>query len=116
MKPVVVAALAVVGLLYPACAEELTGKAVFERTCKNCHGPEGKGNPTVDSFWNMKIPRLDSQYVQQKADAELRKIITGGIRKMEPVRMDAPSAPHRAKLTEQQVDSVIAYVRTLKKN
>ncbi|MCE5310827.1 MAG: cytochrome c [Acidobacteriales bacterium] len=115
MKSVVVTALAALGMLYPACAEELSGKAIFERTCKNCHGPEGKGNPTVDSFWKMKIPRLDSQYVQQKPDAELKKIITGGIRKMEPVRMDAPTAPHRAKLTDSQVDSVIAYVRILKK-
>jgi hypothetical protein len=68
----------------------------------------------MSKFWKVQIPRLDSKYVQQKSDAELRKIITGGIRKMEPVRMDAPSAPHRAKLTPEQVEQAIAYVRTLK--
>jgi len=89
---------------------------VFEKTCKNCHGPEGKGNPTASSFWKVKIPRLDSRYVQQKSDEEIRKIITGGIRKMEPVRMDTPPAPHRGKLTPAEVDEAIAYVRTLKAN
>jgi len=103
-----------VGLLMPVCAEDLPGKAVFEQTCKNCHGPEGKGDKTASSFWKVNIPRLDSKYVQSKSDAELKKIITGGIRKMAPVRMDAPSAPHRGKLTGQQVSEVIAYVRTLK--
>jgi mono/diheme cytochrome c family protein len=114
MRLVVLAAIAALGTVAPACADTLPGKAVFEKTCKNCHGPEGKGNPTVDSFWKIKIPRLNSQYVQQKTDDELRKIITGGIRKMEPVRFDAPTAPHRPKLKPEQVTDVIAYVRTLK--
>lgn len=116
MKHAVLAVLAALGTIAPACADQLPGKAVFDRTCKNCHGPEGKGNPTASSFWKVKIPRLDSQYVQQKSDDELKKIITGGIRKMEPVRLDAPSAPHRPKLTPEQVDHAIAYVRTLKRN
>jgi mono/diheme cytochrome c family protein len=116
MRFAVLAALAVLGMVLPARAAELPGKAIFQRTCKNCHGPEGKGNPTVDSFWKLKIPRLNSKYVQQKSDAELKKIITGGIRKMEPVRLDAPTAPHRPKLNPEQVDDVIAYVRTLKAN
>jgi mono/diheme cytochrome c family protein len=103
-------------MIVPACAAGLPGKVVFEKTCKNCHGPEGKGNPTVNSFWKVKIPRLDSAYVQQKSDAELRKIITGGIRKMEPVRIETPTAPHQGKLTSEQVDDAIAYVRTLKAN
>jgi mono/diheme cytochrome c family protein len=116
MRHAVLAALAVLGTMVPACAEELPGKSIYERTCRNCHGVEGKGNPTVDSFWKLKIPRLNSKFVQQKSDAELRKIITGGIRKMEPVRMDAPTAPHRVKLTPEQVEQTIAYVRTLKTN
>lgn len=116
MRHAVWAVLAALVTIAPACADKLPGKAVFEKTCKNCHGPEGKGNPTASSFWKVKIPRLDSRYVQQKSDEEIRKIITGGIRKMEPVRMDTPSAPHRGKLTPAEVDEAIAYVRTLKAN
>ncbi len=114
MKFVAVAALAAVGILAPIYAAPMGGKQVFEKTCHNSHGPEGKGSPTANSFWKVNIPRLDSKYVQDKKDAELRKIITGGMRKMEPVRMDMPTAPHRRKLTSTQIDSVIAYLRTLK--
>ena len=116
MKFAALAALSAVGMLTPIYAEPMAGKQVFEKTCQNCHGPQGKGSPTANSFWKVNIPRLDSKYVQDKTDAELRKIITGGMRKMEPVRMDIPTAPHRPKLTSKQVDSVIAYVRTLKED
>ena len=98
--------------IYPA---DLPGKAVYEKSCINCHGPEGKGNKMSDSFWKVKIPRLTSKYVQSKSDDELTKIITGGIRKMEPVKVGAPSDPHRPKMTPEQVDDVVKYVRTLGK-
>ena len=70
MRQAVLAALAAVVTIVPACADQLPGKAVFDKTCKNCHGPEGKGNPTASSFWKVKIPRLDTQYVQQKSEDE----------------------------------------------
>lgn len=110
--------LFLVGLLvsvYPVYSTELPGKAVYEKTCKNCHGPEGKGDNMADSFWKVRIPRLTTKYVQGKSDEELKKIITGGIRKMEPVKVGAPADPHRPKITPEQVDEVIPYVRTLAK-
>jgi mono/diheme cytochrome c family protein len=89
------------------------GKAVYEATCKSCHGAEGQGSPSADKFYQLRIPRLNSYYVQKKPDAELKEIITKGRRKMEPVRQGQPVAQHR--LEESSVDDVIAYVRTLKK-
>ncbi len=103
---------AVLALGVASNAAELPGKQIFEKTCKNCHGPEGKGNPTADSFFKVKIPRLNSDYVQKKSDEELKDIITEGRRKMEPVRLGQPVAFH--KLPPQSVTDVIAYVRTLK--
>ena len=99
----------------PIYSADLPGKAVYEKSCINCHGPEGKGDRMSDSFWKVKIPRLTSKYVQSKSDDELTKIITGGIRKMEPVKVGAPSDPHRPKMTPEQVDDVVKYVRTLGK-
>jgi len=103
------------GFLLPAYPAELPGKAVYDKSCLNCHGPEGKGDRMADSFWKVTIPRLNSQYVQGKSDVELKKIIVGGVRKMGPVKMGAPSNPHRPKITPEQVDDAIQYVRTLKK-
>jgi len=109
------AALALLSTLAPARAAELAGKTVFEQSCKNCHGAEGKGDRMADKYYQMTIPRLTSDYVQNKSDAELRQIITKGVRKMEPARMGQPKAPHRMKLTDEQVSEAIAYVRSLKK-
>lgn len=98
-----------------AClAEDNPGKAIFDRTCKQCHGPEGKGDTAADKFYQVRIPRLNSAYVQQKSDEELKEIITKGRRKMKPVQPGQPLAEHRLKA--DWTDSVIAYVRTLKQN
>jgi mono/diheme cytochrome c family protein len=103
------------GFLLPAYPAALPGKAVYDKSCLNCHGKEGQGDKMADSFWKVTIPRLNSKYVQGKSDSELKKIIMGGVRKMEPVKMGAPNLPHRQKITPEQADDVIQYVRTLKK-
>jgi mono/diheme cytochrome c family protein len=108
---------AVVGLALPAVSADHPGKAVFDDTCKYCHGAEGKSNPTVESFYKVKIPSLASAYVKSKTDGELREIVTGGKGKMEPVTAGfRPTAPHSKgkKLTDEQVTDVIAYIRTLR--
>jgi mono/diheme cytochrome c family protein len=99
--------------VFSAQSADLPGKAVYDQTCQKCHGQEGKGDPIADKFFQVRIPRLNSEYVQEKSDAELKEIITQGRRKMEPVRIGQPVAKHNLKL--EQVDDVIAYVRTFKK-
>lgn len=89
-----------------------TGKAAFNATCANCHGPDGNGNDKADKFFDIKIPRLTSPEVQNKTDDDLRKQIAEGNGKMPPVEIDESGFRHR--LPPQDVDAVIAYVRTLK--
>jgi mono/diheme cytochrome c family protein len=91
----------------------LSGKAVFERTCARCHGPNGNGNEAADKFFQTTVPRLNSEYVQKKSDAELTEIITQGRRKMDPVRVGQSTVQHL--LPTESVGAVIAYVRTFKK-
>jgi cytochrome c5 len=93
-------------------APNLSGKAVFERTCAKCHGPNGQGNPAADKFFKTPVPRLDSAYVQSKSDDELKDIISHGKRNMDPVRMGQATVQHL--LDPRSVDAVISYVRTLK--
>jgi len=91
----------------------VSGKAAYNLTCGRCHGPEGKGDERADKFFKVTIPRLSSAEVQRKSDAELREIITQGTRVMPPVEIDESGFRHR--LPPQDVDAVIAYVRTLKR-
>jgi mono/diheme cytochrome c family protein len=86
-------------------ADANAGKAVFDRSCKSCHGADGTANPAVAKMMKVEIGDLKSAAVQSMTDADLKKIVTGGKGKMQPVKS----------LDAKQVDDVIAYVRTLKK-
>lgn len=90
-----------------------SGKTAYSRTCARCHGVNGKGEKSADKFFNTAIPRLNSAEVQGKTDAQLREIITQGSKAMPPVETDESGFRHR--LPPQDVDAVIAYVRTLKR-
>jgi hypothetical protein len=90
----------------------LSGRTAYDRTCRRCHGQDGKGDDRADKFFNIAIPRLVSADVQRKSDAELREIITKGRRAMDPVKIDEAGFRHR--LPPQSVDAVIAHVRTFK--
>ena len=89
-----------------------SGKEVYEKTCKECHGSSGEGNTSADKFYQMRLPRLNSDYVQKKSDAELKEIMTKGKRKMGPPKVGQmfrhPSP--------EEMDAVIAYLRTFKKS
>ena len=90
----------------------VSGRVAYNLTCGRCHGPDGKGDERADKFFNILIPRLSSAKVQAKSDAELRELINQGSRTMPPVEIDESGFRHR--LPPQDVDAVIAYVRTLK--
>jgi mono/diheme cytochrome c family protein len=90
-----------------------SGKAAFNLTCAKCHGGDGKGNKEADKFFDIAIPKLTSDEVQKKTDEELRTQISKGNGKMPPVEVDESGFRHR--LPPNDVDAVIAYVRTLNK-
>ena len=92
--------------------ENMTPQQIFAQTCQVCHGRDGQGNATADKFFNKKLPRLNSAFVQSKSDAELREVITQGRGAMDPVRQQLPNGVRHA-LPSQAVDPLIAYLRTL---
>jgi len=89
----------------PVWGDAASGKAVYDKSCKNCHGVEGQGNPAVAKMLKVEMRPLGSKEVQAKSDEELKKAITAGTGKMRPV----------ANLSSKQVDDVVAYLRTLQK-
>jgi mono/diheme cytochrome c family protein len=91
----------------------VSGKVAFNLTCGRCHGSDGKGDEKADKFFQTTIPRLSSAEVQAKSDAEFKELITQGSSVMPPVEIDEGGFRHR--LPPQDVDAVIAYVRSLKR-
>lgn len=86
-------------------ADAAAGKAIFDKSCKTCHGADGTPNPNIAKMMNVEIRPLGSADVQAQSDDDIKKIITTGKGKMKPV----------ATVTGKSVDDVVAFVRTLKK-
>ena len=83
-------------------ADAAAGKAVYDKSCKGCHGPDG--TPSAGMAKAMNLRDLKTPEVQAMSDDDMKKIITEGKGKMKPIASAAPSAA-----------DVVAYIRSLKK-
>ena len=88
-----------------AAGDPAAGKAVFDKTCKTCHGATGVANPNIAKMMKVDIKDLGSPEIQKMSDADFKTTITEGKGKMKPVKSVAG----------KDMDNVVAYVRTLKK-
>ena len=89
----------------PPAGDVAAGKIVYEKKCRICHGDNGEGNPDVAKKLKADQKPLFDPEVQKKTDADFKKIITEGTGKMKPPK----------KVTDTDMDNVIAFIRTLKK-
>jgi len=90
--------------LVPALSVTQEGAAIFKSKCAMCHGPDGSGKTAIGEKLNIRD--LRSAEVQKQTDAELSQIVTKGKNKM---------PPYDGKLTKEQIDQLVAYVRDLGK-
>ncbi|MHB8303984.1 MAG: c-type cytochrome [Acidobacteriaceae bacterium] len=88
---------------FAACAQD-TGATLFQSRCKMCHGADGKAaTPTGKAF---HVPSFQDPAVVKMSDADLTGVIAHGKNKM-------PAFGTR--LSSPQIDSLVAYIRTLQK-
>jgi predicted CXXCH cytochrome family protein len=85
-------------------ADANAGKAVYQKSCKSCHGPDGTPNAAVAKMMKADMKDLKSSDVQAMSDDDLKKVITNGKGKMKPI----------ASVSGADADNVVAYVRSLK--
>ncbi len=78
------------------------GKELFG-VCAACHGPEGKGNPTI-------APPLEGSAVIAGAPAELIRSVLEG-RNLERANKAYPDMPALAALPDADIAAVVSYVR-----
>ena len=117
MKQVrVLASITAASLLVGATAFAQTDPKKVERAwkakCSSCHGAAGKGD--TEKGQQMKIADMTSAEFQARKDDEFRNAILNGVKKEKggvKQEMDA----FKGDLTPEQVDALIAYIRTFKK-
>src|ERR1700744_3151412 len=100
-----IAALAALGSISMFAANAKNGSAVYDKSCKTCHGADGTANPAIAKMMNVPMADLKSPEVQGMSDAALKGIVEDGKGKMKPVKS----------VTGGDLDDVAAYVHSMKK-
>ncbi|MGO8968137.1 MAG: c-type cytochrome [Myxococcaceae bacterium] len=85
---------------------------LWKAKCSACHGQEGKGD--TDKGQQMKIADMTTAAYQAKSDDEMKKAILNGVHTEKGgVKQDMNG--FKDDLTPDQVNALVAYIRTLKK-
>ena len=88
-----------------ATAKPVAVSAIYNRRCASCHGKDGRAK-TFKAKFNDARNLTNSQWQDGVSDEQLYNSIMNGRGKM---------PPFGKKLTEDQVDDLVKYVRSLKK-
>ena len=81
---------------------------LWMQKCKSCHGPDGKAQTRMGekhSIADMSQP----EWQQKRTDDQIREVISEGSSR------DKKMKPYKDKLTPEQIDSLVHYIRTFKK-
>jgi mono/diheme cytochrome c family protein len=82
------------------------GRTIYQRHCADCHGPEGRGDGRQATSLSPRPGNLISAQTSAKSDQELLKIIRNG-------RPRTAMAGWADRLSPEQQDAVLAYIRSL---
>jgi cytochrome c oxidase cbb3-type subunit 3 len=92
-------------------ADAEQGKKLYGQFCSTCHGQSGKGDGPGAAALNPK-PRdhTDKEYMSKMSDEEMMKVIKNG---GASIGKSPLMPPWGASLKDDQIQDVIAYIRTL---
>lgn len=102
MKVIKMSALAL--LISASAFAASDGAATYKAKCASCHGPDGSGQTAIGK--KMSLRDLGSADVQKQTDAELYAWTADGKAKM---------PAYKAKLSEEEINGLVTFMRTLAK-
>jgi mono/diheme cytochrome c family protein len=85
---------------------------LWKSKCASCHGQTGKGD--TEKGQQMKVNDMTTASYQAKKDDEFKKAINDGV-KQEKGGVKQEMDAFKGELTPEQVDALVAYIRTFKK-
>jgi cytochrome c oxidase cbb3-type subunit III len=106
--------MVVLGAAFVADAADVEqGKKLYGQFCVTCHGQSGKGDGPGAAALNPK-PRdhTDKEYMSKLSDDDMLKVIKNG---GASIGKSPLMPPWGASLKDDQIQDIIAYVRTLSK-
>ena len=92
-------------LLTPLSYGAEAAKTLYTNRCQGCHGPDGKGSPTMAKALQTTIPDLTTKEMGKKPDKELLEALSKGKGKMPP----------QSGLSEKELKDLIVHMRDLSK-
>lgn len=88
-------------------ADLATGKKVYADKCARCHGAGGKGDgPKADTLEKKPANYTDKNAMAKVTDADMKKVILEG---------KQPMPSYKGKMSDKELDDVVAYIRTFAK-
>ncbi len=86
------------------------GKAIYDRICATCHGKDANGLPKLGKGLR------DNEFTKSQSDAELVEFMKLGRPATHPLNttgVDMPPKGGDPTITDQDLQNVVAYLRTL---
>lgn len=84
--------------------EPVDGAALYAKTCASCHGPKGTPNPAMARSMGLS-DFANAEARASVADTAMRRAVSDGQGRAMPA--------YKARLTPEQIDSLVSYIRTL---
>lgn len=79
---------------------------IWKAKCKSCHGATGKAD-TKEGRKHKIDDLTEADWQQRHSDEKIRKVIAEG-------KPDTKMKAYKDKLSAQEIDALVAYIRTLK--
>lgn len=85
-------------------ADVANGKKVYVDKCLRCHGEKGRGDgPKASALSKKAMDYTDKKRMAEVTDAQLKQVLLAG---------NPPMPGYKGRLSDKDVDDVIAYIRT----
>lgn len=109
MKKKLIVGLAIAALA-GLSAHAADAKAIYDKDCSKCHGPDGKGDTKMGKKAGAK-DYTDAKVQAGMKDDQMAKAIKEGVKEGDTVKMKGFGDT----LSDDEIKALVAYVRNFKK-